>query len=99
MWAVGRFDLGLSEDDFWDLTLLEFDYLCKRKQLNDTRIERYSAQISWLIYSVNRSKDSKALKIDDFMIKYEKEKPKNQTFQQMKSIAKQITKALGGEIK
>ena len=33
LWAIGRHDLGLSSDEFWELTLEEFGALVKRRQI------------------------------------------------------------------
>jgi len=61
--------------------------------------ESYSAQISCMLYNINRG-ENPAAKIDDFMIhKLDKEPPKKQDWKQMKNAAKAITAAFGGKIK
>jgi hypothetical protein len=81
------------------LTLKEFDALCKRKKINDRRIETYSAQISYLLYNSNRGDNSPVLKLEDFMLKDVVEKTKSQSVEEMKRIAKSITRVFNGDIK
>lgn len=37
MWAIARFDLGLSEEEVGELNFLEYDALLKRKHLQDDK--------------------------------------------------------------
>jgi len=81
------------------LTLKELDDLCKRKKVNDRRIEQHSAQIACLLYNINRG-DSPALKVEDFMTeKAARPRRRIQSADEMKNIAKLITAAFNGEIK
>lgn len=91
--------MGLSEKDFWELTFKEFDSLCKRKSINDRRIESYSAQIACLLYNIHRGEKQPALKVEDFMSEkiYKKKVP--QTAEEMKRLSKLLTAAYGGKIK
>ena len=98
LWALAIYDLKITEQLFLKLTMKELDVLCKRKQINDRRIEGYSAQISWLIYSFHRTKKMPERTIDDFMSQSDKPKRKQST-EEMKNMAKLITKALNGVIK
>ena len=97
---MGLHDLGLSEEVFLGLTWKELDALCKRKKLNDRRVEGYSARIACLLYNIHRG-DQKALQPEDFMSEPSSQKKSRvvQTADQMKSIAKMITAAFNGEIK
>lgn len=96
LWAVGIYDLGLSEEHFLRLTLKELDALCKRKKLNDRRIESHAALVACMIH--NTHCDAKnALTVDDFMAIKKQSKP--QTATEMQKAAQMITAALGGEFK
>lgn len=37
MWSVARYDLGLSESEFWELTFIEFDALVQRMKASEER--------------------------------------------------------------
>ena len=51
LWAGGIYDLGLIENDFWRLTLLQFDALIKRHSLNMDRLDYRTARIESAIYN------------------------------------------------
>jgi len=96
LWAVGRYDLRLSEDDFWNLSIKEF------KALSD----RHSNEQDWLNYRgalicatmVNMWRDpkkTKAYKPQDFMPKRE---AKVQTPEQMLATVKLLNSAYGGKV-
>lgn len=78
------------------MTFKELDLLCKRKSLNNKRVEAYSAQIACLLYNIHRG-DNKAKDIEDFMSK-PVEPVRKQSEEEMKTIAKMIAAAMGGEI-
>ena len=90
--------MGLAEDAFWQLTMMELDVLCRRQRARERKWELYLAQIPCQIYNVNRGKDDPAGKIEDFMVR-ETKVPRKQTLAEMMQVARMITAALGGEIK
>jgi hypothetical protein len=67
LWAIGRYDLGLSEEDFWELTFCKFHALCKRKQIDDKLLDFRSGVIACTIANVHRKAGSKAYTPEDFM--------------------------------
>lgn len=98
LWAVGIYDLGLSEEHFLRLTLKELDALCKRKKQNDRRTESHSALVACMIHNTNCDPKN-VLDVDDFMTTKEPKQSKPQTSQEMQNAARMITAALGGEFK
>lgn len=98
LWAVGIYDLGLSEEQFLRLTMKELDALCKRKKQNDRRIESHSALVACMIHNTHCGPKN-VLDIDDFMTTKEPKQSKPQTAQEMQNAARMITAALGGEFK
>ena len=97
MWAVGRYDLGLGEDEFWALTIRELNAL----------LERYKSEHDWLNYRAalicsvlaNTARDPKRKPRpfipDDFMPKKER---KQQTAKQMLTTVKMLNAAFGGNV-
>ncbi len=68
LWAVARYDLRLSLEEFEDLTPLTFQALCKRRNLK-FKMDRYAAAIpASAIYNVNRaSTDAPLIEPMDFV--------------------------------
>ena len=67
-WAFGRYNLGLSEDEFWSLTLAQFDALTKRYNYEQEWLDYRAALICAVIANVNRNpKKHKAFQPKDFM--------------------------------
>ncbi len=96
LWSIGIYDLRLTEDQFWRLTLEEFNSLCHRHK-EKQRAELFnSALICSVIANVNRGK-GKAYTPLDFMPK-EKKKPKPMSINEMVDLLKQVTLAHGGEV-
>lgn len=83
------------------LTFIDLDALCKRKKLNDRRIEAPLAQLAMMFYNAHRQEKAPAKPFEDFMFT---KMPgthitgNRQTDDQMKAIAMMATKALNGEI-
>lgn len=96
LWAVGRYDLQLNEEEFWRLTLKEFNMLCNRHKNRQSAEAFNSALICSVIANVNRRK-GKAFEPADFMPK-EKKKRKKMNMAQMLEALKSITAANGGAI-
>ena len=96
LWSIGRYDLRLSEDEFWQLSLKEFNLLMKRHKEQRSAELYNSALICATIANVNRSK-GKHFQPSDFMPKEKKKKKMN--INEMAEILKAITLANGGEVK
>ncbi len=97
MWSIGRYDLRLNDEEFWGLTLREFNLLMKRHKEQRSAEMFNSALICATIANVNRSK-GRAYTPQDFMPK-EKEKKIKMKIEDMLSVLKAVTASNGGDIK
>ena len=77
MWAHARFDLGLSPEDFWELTLAELRALTDRWRDAERRQDRRAALLACMIAEPNRdrAKRPEPFQVDDFMPKEQVEEP------------------------
>jgi hypothetical protein len=100
LWAVGRYDLGLSEDDFWDLWFNEYDELCKQHLAHEEAEDFRSAQIACLFANAFRDQKKRRspFTIDDFMPSRAAEPKRNQTPEEMLTVVMAINAALGGKV-
>lgn len=99
LWSVGRVDLGLSEDEFWGLTPLEFDTLLKRNNLKLEREDFRAGIIASTIANANRDPKKKPdpWTAADFMpTRNGKPRQKRQTWQEQLEIVKALNAAFGG---
>ena len=97
MWAFGRYDLKLSELDFWNLTLVEFNALSERYKEAQKWLNHRVAMICSVIANTvrDRKKKSKPWTPDDFMpIKEQKQMTAEQMFAQVQTN----NLMLGGEV-
>ena len=71
MWAFGRYDLHLSEGDFWALTLKELDALSERRKDGQEWLDYRAALICTVMSNAWRDtkKKSKPFEPGDFMPK------------------------------
>jgi hypothetical protein len=68
LWAVGRYDLRLSEADFWKLTFKKLDALLKRRQFDIDTGDRQAALICAVLANIHRDpKKSRAYTVQDFL--------------------------------
>ena len=96
MWAFGRYDLNLSEDDFWNLSIKEYKSLSIRHSANQDWLNYRSALICAVMVNMWRDpKKSKPCKPQDFMPKHE---TKKQTPEQMLAAVKLLNSAYGGMV-
>lgn len=99
LWAFGRYDLRLSDDEFWDLTLDQFNALSEQYIQEQENQDLRTALICSLLANIHRDtkKRHKPYEPKDFM---PQRRPKKQkTDDQMKNELTALTVALGGEIK
>ncbi len=90
--------MKLTSEQFWRLTLKEFNKLCDR-HTQDKRAELLnSALICSVIANVHRKK-GKAYSPEDFMPKDKPKKKKEMSIDDMVEVLKQITLSHGGEVK
>ena len=103
MWAVGVYDLNLSDEEFWRLTLGEFNALSKRHADGEKRSAHRAASIIAAIYNtIPRKKGKKAFTPNDFLPDSMriKDKPrKKQTPEEMLAMVKAMHHAFTGEVR
>lgn len=97
IWAVGRYDLRLSEQEFWNLTLKQFNALLERHRINFEWQNYRPALICAILANIYRDKKSKAFTPQDFMPKT-KLKEKRQTTEEMINIVKLLNKFYKGKV-
>ena len=95
MWASGRFDLGLTEDEFWNLTLKEFNALSARfKDAQDWQNYRAAMICAVVANTVRRKKGDRVWQPSDFMPTKER---RVMTDKQMFAQVQAINSILGGK--
>lgn len=93
MWAIGRYDLGLSDDEFEECTPKMFQALCKRRNVR-IKYDRFAnAMTAAAIYNVNRSSENDPMvRAFDFVMTDEQAKQREQRI----SFTRFIKKTIGG---
>lgn len=94
MYSVARFQLGLSEEEFFDLTPLQFTYLTERYEQERESLDFRAGVIAATVANCNRKKGSKAFKATDFMPNYQVQQEKGPN--QMKMMAMTLNAMYGG---
>lgn len=96
MWAVGIYDLGLTNEQWERLTLRRYDALVKRFSNKLEREDLRIAKLSAVAYNANRVKrkgnNKRPWSVDDFMGR----KTKIMPWQQQLQVAEMLNKAFGG---
>ena len=95
LWAIGRYDLGLSEDALWRLTLRRYDALHARWKAREHREDYRTATICAAFWEVFRDHDKRLSPYtpEDFMPHY----VTPQTPEQMLDAVKVIAATQGGK--
>lgn len=89
--AIARYDLGLTEAEFWDLTPAQFVALNKRHLIHRQMDDYRSGVIAAVMCNLHRSKDSPALQPSDFFSSLPEVKPKAMSGQQILDRCREIT--------
>jgi len=95
---MGRYDLGLSEDEFWELTLKELNALVERHESNHGWLNYRAALICSIIANSVPHKGDKIFTYADFMPKMKPRKSKPQTAEQMLATVKMLHAAYGEKV-
>ena len=66
-WAFGRYDLGLTEEEFWSLTPREFVALKERHEEAQEWEDYRAGVVACTIVNMLKAKSSKTYKPEDFM--------------------------------
>jgi len=96
LWSIGRYDLHLTEKEFWSLTPVEFHALVGRLRLQKRWGDFRAGIIASTIANVNRGKKKKAFKPVDFMPK-EDDRGEKKTWREQLAWVEMINAALGGK--
>lgn len=95
---MGRYDLNLTEGDFWGLTLKELNALIERNRINQDWLDYRAALVCTVLANAWRGKNVKPFTTDDFMPK-SKAKSRQQTSSQMLSTVRLLNAAFGGKVR
>ncbi len=96
MWATGRFDLRLTEDEFWHLTLKELNALITRFNKNEDWLNYRVGMICSVLSNIWRAKGAKIRTPQDF---FPTGKREPQTPVQLLATVKMLNAAYGGKVK
>ena len=88
MWAVGRYDLGLTEEEFWGLTPRQYRALLDRHEEAQEWQDYRAGVIAATVVNMLKAKGGKTYKPTDFMPTKGK---KQQTWEEQLAIAKAYT--------
>lgn len=91
MWAIARYDLGLSEAEFWQLTPRLFEELSDRWKAAQARADRRAGEVVAMLYNINRDRkaDPRGKAWDDWFPQEDRSEPQtdDQMFAAMKMLA------------
>ena len=98
LWATGRYDFKLGEEEFWSLTLREFNAISIKCRDNEQRVNyRYALVCAVIANTVRDPKRKSApFRPEDFMPKSD---VRIQTPKQMLEAVKLANAAFGGSVK
>ena len=87
LWAIGRFDLHLSEDEYNKLTLTQFNALMDRFQVQQERQDYRAGLICAVLANIYRDPGkSKPFTTQDFMLGQRREQHKQTPEQMLNAI-------------
>jgi len=97
MWSFGVYNLRLSDREFWNLTLAQFDALVRRYKDEQRRSDYRSAMICSILAEINRDRKrrTKPFSPEDFMPKEEETKRIDNP--KMKRALERISQMLEGK--
>ena len=95
VWALARFDLGMSEEAFWRSTPRMVYALIERWELEQERRDHRAGIVAATIANVNRRKNSKAYSPADFVPQRRQPRPLDADEQVALVVA--LNRAFGGE--
>lgn len=89
LWSIARFDLHLTDEEFWNLTWDEFTALLSRYKLSIERQDFHAALICAVLANIHRDPKTKPFTPKDFMPGKEEKK---QTPAEMLAIFKTMAR-------
>ena len=103
MWAIGRYDLKLNEEEFWGLTLKEFGLLVERYNAEIERQDFRVALVCALIANIYRDdkRHPEPFTPQDFLPDYGtvvRREPMEEDEKEELDYLLELTKNLGGQV-
>lgn len=93
LWSIARYDLGVSEAEFWGMTPRTLDALLGRRAIEQQMQDYRAGLIAMLVHNAH-AKSAKS--IADFFPSL-KTGPREQTPEEMLAVAEQLNQLFGGE--
>lgn len=90
MWAIARYDLHLTDEEFYSLTPRQFDALLKRHELAEQKREYLAAQTTAAIINFSMRAPDKPVSPRDFMLSLPPERKQKPTKKQIKKVAQNL---------
>lgn len=89
--AVARYDLGLTEQEFWDLTPAQFDALNERHVLHKQMEDYRAGLIASILCNIHRQEGSEAMEPADFFTDLPRSKPRAMSGEEIMAHLKKAT--------
>lgn len=82
------YDFGLTDEQFWDLTLAQFNALSRRADARAEQADAHTARLCWAAMTAAgaKKKDGSDLTVQDFLVRYEEDDPEDQAAQIKKKM-------------
>lgn len=94
MLSVARYDLGLNEDEFWELTPAQFDAINERHLVHRQMEDYRAGVIASILVNIHKEQGAKPAEPSDFFGSLPRSKAREMTPQQMLAYLKQRTAML-----
>lgn len=92
--SVARYDLGLTEEEFWELTPAQYDALNERHLIHRQMDDYRAGVIASILCNIHKEKGSKPAEPADFFSSLPRSKPREMSPSEMLSYLKQRTAML-----
>lgn len=100
LWSFGRYSLRLTDNEFWGLTLAQFNSLVARYRIMQESLDYRTALICAVVANVNRdpAKKRDPFQPEDFMSGRKIRKKLQPTRENMREQLKTVALAMGAEV-
>lgn len=89
--AVARYDLGLTEEEFWDITPAQFDALNERHVLHKKMEDYRAGLIASILCNIHREQGTEATEPADFFTDLPRSKPRTMSGEEIMAHLKKVT--------
>jgi hypothetical protein len=97
IWSTARYDLGLTDEQFWRLTPRQYSYLLKRHRQKSEHEELLAAIIARSVVDFSFCHPAKPSKYADYMpSKWGRKEPRGQVIERLKAQFRQA-KQIGAQ--